>query len=108
MLEVPLIRIYNYCMLNMKENKSEAIEHFVIHYGEMSAAYNERMMVYDPIEILEEGWANEYIREELGLTKEELPEVLEMFNRDFEEPENEYRYTEVKAIRKWIGNKYYA
>ena len=107
-LEVPPDPYDNIRMLNMKQNKSEAIEHFVIYYGEMSAAYNERMMDYDPIEILEEGWANEYIREELGLTKEELPEVLEMFNRDFEEPENEYGYTEVKAIRKWIGEKFYA
>ncbi len=88
--------------------KAKAIEHFVIHYGEMSAAYNEGLMDYDPVEILEGGWNNEYIREELGLTKEELPEVLEMFNRDFEEPESEYRYTEVKAIRKWIGAKYNA
>ena len=77
---------------------------FVIMYGEMSAGYNERLMSYDPVEILEEGWTNEYI----GLKREDLPEVLDIFNEDFLEPENEYRYLEVKAIRKWIGEKFYA
>ena len=87
-------------MLNMKER----VEHFVVHYGEMSAAYNERLMSFDPVEILEEGWKNDFI----GLKKEDLPEVLELFNKDFLEIENEYRYVEVKAIRKWIGEKYLA
>ena len=99
-LEVPLIWIYNNCMMNKISKAAD----FVIMYGEMSAAYNERLMSYDPVEILEEGWANEYI----GLKKDDLPEVLELFNRDFLEVENEYRYVEVKAIRKWIGEKFYA
>ncbi len=71
---------------------------FVVMYGESSAGYNERMMDYDPIEILEEGWKVEYI----GLKKEDLGEVLDIFEEEFEVPENEYRYLEVKAIRKWI------
>lgn len=98
--DVPEDSAYNYSMLNMKER----VEHFVVHYGEMSAAYNERLMSFDPIEILEEGWTNDFI----GLKKDDLPEVLELFNKDFLEIENEYRYVEVKAIRKWIGEKYYA
>ena len=87
-------------MLNMKER----VEHFVVHYGEMSAAYNERLIRFEPATILEEGWTNDYI----GLHNEDLPEVLASFNEDFLEPENEYRYLEVKAIRKWIGEKYLA
>jgi len=100
LLELPPNRIYNYCMLNKKERAG----HFVVMYSETSAACNERLVSYDPVEILEGGWKNEYI----GLKKEDLPEVLEIFNKDFVEPENEYRYLEVKAIRKWIGEKYYA
>ena len=92
-------------MLNedMKERTNRAIS-FTVHYGEMSSAYNERMMSYEPKEILEEGWKNEYI----GLKKEDLPEVLDIFNEEFVVPENEYRYIEVKAIRKCIGEKFYA
>tara|TARA_R110000751_G_scaffold164611_1_gene270738 strand:- start:102 stop:365 length:264 start_codon:yes stop_codon:yes gene_type:complete len=87
-------------MMNMKER----VGHFVTHYGEMSAAYNERYLRFDPIEVLEEGWTNDFI----GLKKGDLPEVLELFNKDFLEVENEYRYVEVKAIRKWISAKYNA
>ena len=71
---------------------------FVVMYGESSAAYNERMMVYDPIEILEEGWKNEYI----GLKKADLGEVTDIFEEEYLVPENEYKYWEVLEIRKWI------
>ena len=81
----------------MNERTNRAIE-FTIHYGEMSSAYNERLMDYDPIEILEEGWKNEYI----GLRTADLGEVEDIFEEEYEVPENEYRYLEVKAIRKWI------
>ena len=84
--------------------KNERASDFTIMYGEASAAYNERLMEYDPATILEDGWTNEYI----SLQKEDLPEVLVIFNEEFEVPENEYRYLEVKAIRKWIGEKYLA
>ena len=90
--------------INSRDGKMSSAIDFVVMYGEMSAGYNERMMSYDPVEILEEGWKNEYI----GLKREDLPEVLDIFNEDFLEVENEYRYVEVKAIRKWIGEKYYA
>jgi len=84
-----------------KDRTNRAID-FTVHYGEMSAAYNERLMEYDPATILEEGWTNEYI----GLQKEDLPEVEDIFEEEFEVPDNQYRYLEVKAIRKWIGEKY--
>ena len=90
--------------INSRDGRTNRAIDFVVQYGEMSAAYNERMMQYDPLVILEEGWTNEYI----GLQKDDLPEVLDIFNEDFLEVENEYRYVEVKAIRKWIGEKFLA
>ena len=78
-------------------NTNRAID-FVVMYGESAAGYNERCMYYDPIEILDEGWKEEYI----GLKKKDLGEVLDIFEEEFEVPENEYRYLEVKKIREWI------
>jgi hypothetical protein len=91
-------------MMNVRDGRTNRAIDFVVMYGEMSAAYNERLMDYDPVNILEKGWKEEYI----GLKKEDLPEVLDIFNEEFVVPENEYRYIEVKAIRKWIGEKYLA
>jgi hypothetical protein len=85
-------------------NKISKAAHFVIMYGESASAYNERLMEFDPRELLEEGWMNEYI----GLEKDDLPEVLDIFNEEFVVPENRYMYLEVKAIRKWIGEKFLA
>ena len=90
-------------MINERDRTNNAID-FVTCYGEMSAAYNERMMDYDPVELLEKVWKDEYI----DLKTDDLPEVLEIFNEEFVVPENEYRYLEVKAIRKSIGAKYNA
>ena len=90
--------------INSRDGRTNRAIDFVVQYGEMSSAYNERMMVYDPEVILEDGWTNEYI----GMKKEDLPEVLDIFNEEFLVPENQYKYLEVKAIRKWIGEKYYA
>ena len=90
-------------MLNETDRTNNAID-FVTCYGEMSAAYNERMMDYDPAELLEKVWKDEYI----DLKTDDLPEVLDIFNEEFVVPENEYRYLEVKAIRKWIGATYQA
>ena len=89
-------------MLNedMKESTNRAIS-FTIHYGEMSSAYNERMISYEPKEILEEGWKNEYI----GLKKEDLGEVTDIFEEEYLVEENEYKYWEVLDIRKWIEEK---
>jgi hypothetical protein len=84
----------------MNERTNRAIS-FTIHYGEMSAAYNERMISYEPKEILEEGWKNEYI----GLKKEDLGEVTDIFEEEYLVPENEYKYWEVLDIREWIKTK---
>ena len=89
-------------MLNERDKTNNAID-FVTCYGEMSAAYNERYYEFDVEELLEKVWKDEYI----DLTKEALPEVLDIFNEEFLVPENQYKYLEVKAIRKWIGEKYY-
>tara|TARA_R110002051_G_scaffold191681_1_gene260373 strand:+ start:382 stop:606 length:225 start_codon:yes stop_codon:yes gene_type:complete len=70
-------------------------------YGESSAAYNERLMDYEPEKILEEGWTNEYI----GLKKEDLGEVTDIFEEEYLVPENEYKYWEVLKIREWIEDK---
>ena len=90
--------------INSRDGRTNRAIDFVVHYGELSAAYNERLMEYDPIKILEDAYKEEY----LEMEKEDLPEVLDIFNEEFVVPENEYRYLEVKAIRKWIGEKFYA
>ena len=77
---------------------------FVIYYGEQSAAYNERLMSYDPIEILEEGWMNEYF-ESNKFNWDDLEEMAIIFEEDFKCPENEYRHLEVNAIREWLIGK---
>ena len=82
-------------------NKTNRAINFCVMYGESSAAYNERLMDYDPIDILEEGWKNEYI----GLKKEDLGRVLDIFEEDFLVWENVYRYKEVLDIREWIEDK---
>jgi hypothetical protein len=50
---------------------------------------------------LEEGWKNDYI----GLKKEDLGRVLDIFEEDFLVWENVYRYKEVLDIREWIEDK---
>ena len=91
-------------MLNKETERTNNAIDFVTCYGEMSAAYNERLMEFDVEEVLEKVWNDEYI----DLKKEDLPEVLDIFNEEFVVPENGYRYLEVKSIRKWIGEKFYA
>ena len=83
--------------MNEIDRTNRVIE-FVTFYGEMSAGYNERLMEFDVVDELEKIWEDEYIE----LKKEDLGEVLDVFEEEFEVPENEYRYLEVKAIRKWI------
>ena len=87
--------------INSRDGRTNRAIDFVVHYGEMSAAYNERLMSYDPVEILEEGWKNEYI----GLKKEDLGEVEDIFEEEYLVEENEYKYWEVLDIRKWIEEK---
>ena len=74
---------------------------FCVFYGESAAGYNERYVEYDVKGLLEEGWKNEYI----GLKKEDLGRVLDIFEEDFECPENEYKFLEVRAIKEWIDSK---
>ena len=88
-------------VMNKRNGITNRAIDFVVMYGEMSAGYNERLMSYDPIEILEEGWKEEYI----GLKKEDLGEVLDIFEEDFLVWENVYRYSEVLEIREWIKDK---
>ena len=82
-------------------NKTDRAINFCVMYGESSAAYNERLMDYEPEKILEEGWTNEYI----GLKKEDLGEVTDIFEEEYLVPENEYKYWEVLKIREWIEDK---
>ena len=100
-LDVPPIRIYNNNMMNKRNGITNRAIDFCVFYGESSAGYNERFVEYDVKGVLEEGWKNEYI----GLKKEDLGEVLDIFEEEFEVPENEYRYLEVKKIREWIKDK---
>ena len=86
--------------MNKKNRTNRAIE-FCVFYGESSAGYNERFVEYDVKGVLEEGWKNEYI----GLKKEDLGEVLDIFEEDFLVWENVYRYKEVLEIREWIKDK---
>ena len=99
-LAFPLIRIYNYCMMNKKER----VGHFVVCVSEMVAANNEHYVDYDMDKLLNESYSNEYI----GLKKDDLPEVLDIFNEDFEDRDAGWLNWECKSIRKWIGEKYYA
>ena len=87
-------------MLNEIDKTNRAID-FCVMYGESAAGYNERFVEYDVKGILEEGWKNEYI----GLKKEDLGEVLDIFEEDFLVWENVYRYSEVLEIREWIKDK---
>ena len=104
-LEVPLIWIYNYIMMNERDRDrtNRAID-FVTSVSEMVAAYNERGISIDMDKLLNESYSNEYI----GLEKEDLPEVLDIFNEDFEDRDAGWLNWECKSIRKWIGNKYLA
>ena len=88
-------------MLNEDKDRTNRAINFTVHYGECSAAYNERYIEYDVKGILEEGWKNEYI----GLKKEDLGRVLDIFEEDFGVWENVYRYKEVLDIREWIEEK---
>ena len=88
-------------MLNEETKSVNRSIDFVTFYGESSAAYNERFVEYDVKGVLEEGWKNEYI----GLKKEDLGRVLDIFEEDFGVWENVYRYSEVLEIREWIKDK---
>ena len=119
-LEVPPDLIDNYCMMNKKEyitygdkkldemctevtSTNNAIA-FVTSVSEMIAAYNERGIDYDMDELLNEAYENEYN----DMKTEDLPYALDIFNEGFDDRDAGWLNWECKAIRKWIGNKYYA
>jgi hypothetical protein len=58
-------------------------------------------MEWDVKKVLEEGWTNDYI----GLKKEDLGYVSDIFEEEFLVWENCYRYKEVEDIREWIKEK---
>ena len=66
-------------MLNKESEQTNRAIDFVTFYGEYAAGCNERFIEWDVKKVLEEGWTNEYI----GLKKEDLPEVLDIFNEEF-------------------------
>ena len=104
MLEVPPKRSDNISMMNKEvESTNNAID-FVTSVSEMIAAYNERGIDYDMDELLEKTYSYEYI----DMTKEDLPYALDIFNEGFDDRDAGWLNWECKAIRKWIGNKYYA
>ena len=102
-LEVPPNRSYNICMMNEIDKTNRAIN-FVVAVSEMIAAYNERGLGYDIAKEMDEIYEDEYI----GMKNEDLPYALDIFNEDFADPDAGWLYVECKAIRKWIGEKFYA
>ena len=90
-------------MLNKETEQTNYCISFVTAYGEMSAALNERYIPYDVKDELEKIWNDEYFDNRFKW--DSLGEILDIFEEDFEEPENEYRYLEVRAIKEWIDSK---
>lgn len=106
MLEVPPKRSDNISMMNKNDevkSTNNAIA-FVTSVSEMIDAYNERGIDYDMDELLEKTYSYEYI----DMTKEDLPYALDIFNEGFDDRDAGWLNWECKAIRKWIGNKYYS
>tara|TARA_R100000808_G_scaffold19728_1_gene42735 strand:+ start:867 stop:1169 length:303 start_codon:yes stop_codon:yes gene_type:complete len=93
--DVPEDLADNNCMMNKISKGAD----FVIFYGELSAGYNERGIMYNPETILEEGY------NEIELTREDLVEALEIFEEEFLIDENCYILSEINTIRKWIEQK---
>ena len=104
MLEVPPDPYDNIRMLNKETEQTNRANDFVVQVSEMIAAYNERYMMYEMDKLLEEAYSNEYN----DMKKEDLPYALDIFNKDFEDPDAGWLNWECKAIRNWIGNKYFA
>ena len=103
-LEVPPDLLDNCCMMNKEVKSTNNAIDFVTSVSEMIAAYNERGIDYDMDELLNEAYENEYI----DMKTEDLPYALDIFNEGFEDRDAGWLNWECKAIRKWIGNKYYA
>ena len=103
-LEVPPDLLDNCCMMNKEVKSTNNAIDFVTSVSEMIAAYNERGIDYDMDELLNEAYENEYI----DMKTEDLPYALDIFNEGFEDRDAGWLNWECKAIRKWIGEKYYA
>ena len=91
-------------MLNEDKDRTNRAIDFVTSVSEMVAAYNDRGISIEMEKLMDDSYANEYI----GLKKEDLPEVLDIFNEDFEDRDAGWLNWECKSIRKWIGEKFYA
>jgi hypothetical protein len=84
-------------------NKESIGAEFVICYGEMSAAYNERMIGFDYKKELDKIWNDEFFAGKLKW--DDIGEIGSIFEEEFNVVENEYRYLEVEAIMEWLDNK---
>ena len=85
-------------------DKTNRAVNFVVQVSEMVAAYNERGISIEMDKLLDDAYANEYNE----MKNEDLPYALDIFNEDFEDRDAGWLNWECKAIRKWIGNKYFA
>ena len=99
--DVPEDLADNNSMLNKETEQTNRAIDFVTYYGEWAAGCNERFVEWNVKEVLEEGWKNEYI----GLKKEDLGYVSDIFEEEFGVWENCYRYNEVLEIKEWIKEK---
>ena len=84
--------------------KNDKVENFVVSYGEMSAAYNERLMEFDVKKELDRIWNDEWFESD-KFNWDDLEEMAIIFEEEFKVPENEYRFLEVNAIREWLIGK---
>ena len=99
--DVPEDSAYNYSMLNKETEQTNRAIDFVTYYSEWAAGCNERFIEWDVKKVLDEG-ADELA---IGLKKEDLGYVSDIFEEEFLCWENCYRYTEVEEIREWIKEK---
>ena len=88
-------------MLNKETESTNRAIDFVTYYGEWAAGCNERYIEWDVKKVLDEG-ADELA---IGLKKEDLGYVSDIFEEEFLGWENCYRYTEVLEIKDWIKEK---
>ena len=88
-------------MLNKETESTNRAIDFVTYYSEWAAGCNERFIEWDVKKVLDEG-ADELA---IGLKKEDLGRVLDIFEEEFGVWENCYRYKEVLEIKEWIKEK---
>ena len=81
-------------------NKKDVIQDFVIGVSEMIAAYNEHGIDYDMDKLLGEAF------HDLPFKRDWIPEAISLF--DFEDPDAGWLVWEMKAIRKWGRDTFFA